>query len=449
MSNSRPKRRNKRSTKYDDDYVSTSIAGKNNKKSNNNGDEDIRENDAGKMGSVDKGKNDEKCCSDSDVNKLGKDTDGDECFVTEESEAGKDVGANSVGIQKKGINNEGTTNDEIGTTSDKPGNSVDVVNEVTGCKSPDTSSSMLNNINSSSGTGNNNATSPNKPKNASYADKLNNNMDASINKLFQIPTVLNEDGHEIGTPLIMDAMTTKMCTQGVGRLGYARVLVEADANKGLNDTIEVLYKSKDDGQQFVKKVQVVYDCKPPVCSHCKVFGHSYEACLKREKTMEKTTGTQADEEGFVQANKRKDNHGNGSRQVPQQARSTVHKEKPKGPPKPVETMQAVKLTANKYAILGDREEDNNELMPLSDQEKETVDKYVSNKSKPPETVIGKWKQNMFSYFTKSWDAKYGKDQNDNNDVLNGKEVFAETSELAKFMTANEVSGKGSDCLSNA
>ena len=56
---------------------------------------------------------------------------------------------------------------------------------------------------------------------------------------------------------------------------------------------------------------------------------------------------------------------------------------------------------------------------------------------------------MFSYFTKSWDAKYGNDQNGNKDVLNGKEVFADTSELAKFMTANEVSGKGSECLSNA
>ena len=227
---------------------------------------------------------------------------------------------------------------------------------------------MLNNIDSSSGTGNNNVSSPNKLKNASYADKLNNNMDASINKLFQISIVLNEDGHEyvifddeiieegskkweltacgffvgykmsiselsfhlfkmwskfglkqilnnengtfvfkfnnaqglqtviesgpwivnnkpmvvqkwstsinldktepvtlpvwikltnlpleawsskglsalasrIGTPLIMDAMTTKMCIHGVGRLGYARVLVEADANKGLN----VHYKSR-------------------------------------------------------------------------------------------------------------------------------------------------------------------------------------------------------------
>ena len=38
--------------------------------------------------------------------------------------------------------------------------------------------------------------SPNTTKTASYANKLNNIVDASVNKLYQIPTMLNEEGHE-------------------------------------------------------------------------------------------------------------------------------------------------------------------------------------------------------------------------------------------------------------
>ncbi|GJX09285.1 RNA-directed DNA polymerase, eukaryota, reverse transcriptase zinc-binding domain protein [Tanacetum coccineum] len=60
----------------------------------------------------------------------------------------------------------------------------------------------------------------------------------------------------IGSPLIMDAMTTRMCNQWMGSLGYARVLVAAKADKRLEDHIDVLYKSNDNNKQFVKKVQV-------------------------------------------------------------------------------------------------------------------------------------------------------------------------------------------------
>ena len=76
----------------------------------------------------------------------------------------------------------------------------------------------------------------------------------------------------------------------------------------------------------MKKVQVVYDWKPPVCSHCKVFGHSYEACLKRVRTEETTKEKQADEEGFLQANKRKDNHVPGSSKVTQQPKANLPKD---------------------------------------------------------------------------------------------------------------------------
>ena len=45
----------------------------------------------------------------------------------------------------------------------------------------------------------------------------------------------------IGKPLIMDQTTAKMCNEGIGRLGYARVLVEISAEKEFKDKIEICY----------------------------------------------------------------------------------------------------------------------------------------------------------------------------------------------------------------
>ncbi|PWA70874.1 reverse transcriptase domain, Reverse transcriptase zinc-binding domain protein [Artemisia annua] len=63
---------------------------------------------------------------------------------------------------------------------------------------------------------------------------------------------------------------------------FARVLVEVDAAKGLPGSIEVCYKSL--GKSMCLGVE--YAWSPPMCSHCKVFGHSFEACTKRELTEE-------------------------------------------------------------------------------------------------------------------------------------------------------------------
>ncbi|GJV30419.1 zinc knuckle CX2CX4HX4C containing protein [Tanacetum coccineum] len=145
-----------------------------------------------------------------------------------------------------------------------------------------------------------------------YASKLNSEKEIVDNKLCHIPTVLIENGHEfvifveeivkegskkwelalvnvpleewsnkglsalasrIGSPLVMDAMTTRMCNQGVGRIGYSRILVEVNANKELVDSIDVLYKTND-GKQSMKSVRFENDWKPPLCKHCHVFGHS-------------------------------------------------------------------------------------------------------------------------------------------------------------------------------
>ncbi|GKC60227.1 zinc knuckle CX2CX4HX4C containing protein [Tanacetum coccineum] len=79
-------------------------------------------------------------------------------------------------------------------------------------------------------------------------------------KIFNIPVeARNAEGisriaRRVGTPIIMDRITTSMCEKAYGRASYARVLIEIDASEGLIDSINV------------------------------VFGHSFEACKSRELT---------------------------------------------------------------------------------------------------------------------------------------------------------------------
>ncbi|GJW71814.1 zinc knuckle CX2CX4HX4C containing protein [Tanacetum coccineum] len=66
----------------------------------------------------------------------------------------------------------------------------------------------------------------------------------------------------IEKPVIMDAVTTKMCVTRVGRIGFARVLVEIDAEKGIKDKIEIMYKSKNVATGTKKIVDVEYSWIP-------------------------------------------------------------------------------------------------------------------------------------------------------------------------------------------
>ncbi|GKC09661.1 RNA-directed DNA polymerase, eukaryota, reverse transcriptase zinc-binding domain protein [Tanacetum coccineum] len=90
----------------------------------------------------------------------------------------------------------------------------------------------------------------------------------------------------LGTPLIMDQVTTSMCKGGTGRFGFARVLIDVEAVKGIPDKVEILYKNRDGMVTGKKSVDVNYDWAPQVCSFCKVFGHRDKNCVKRPKSVE-------------------------------------------------------------------------------------------------------------------------------------------------------------------
>ncbi|GKF22338.1 RNA-directed DNA polymerase, eukaryota, reverse transcriptase zinc-binding domain protein [Tanacetum coccineum] len=119
----------------------------------------------------------------------------------------------------------------------------------------------------------------------------------------------------LGRPIMMDQMTTDMCKEGSGRLGYVRVLVEVDAGKEYLEKIEINYVDAMKKVKMTKWVKVEYSWKPDKCNHCKVFGHTFNFCKakpiseKSEVNQEASVKGNKDSEGFVEIRNRKNKHG--------------------------------------------------------------------------------------------------------------------------------------------
>ncbi|GJZ33764.1 hypothetical protein Tco_0579200 [Tanacetum coccineum] len=72
----------------------------------------------------------------------------------------------------------------------------------------------------------------------------------------------------LGKPVMMDNITASMCHKGSGRAGYARILVEIDAKKGIQDQIEIVYKDALNCTKKTKFVKVEYNRKLAICAQC-------------------------------------------------------------------------------------------------------------------------------------------------------------------------------------
>ncbi|PWA66891.1 ATPase, F1/V1/A1 complex, alpha/beta subunit, Zinc knuckle CX2CX4HX4C [Artemisia annua] len=131
-------------------------------------------------------------------------------------------------------------------------------------------------------------------RNKSYA-AATGNLNGLNKKLFAVPTEVDEDASRLGNPLVMDSVTSDMCRLGVGRIGYARVLVEVSAKKCLPELIEVVYRDRDKTEICRKVVKVVTEWIPSRCSECCVFGHSDKSCGKIVSNEKQEIGEQPKE----------------------------------------------------------------------------------------------------------------------------------------------------------
>ncbi|XP_021991401.1 uncharacterized protein LOC110888171 [Helianthus annuus] len=133
-------------------------------------------------------------------------------------------------------------------------------------------------------------------------------------KMHDVPlAAYTEDGlsliaSKIGVPKVLDNETAKMCTESWGRSGFARAIIELDAEKETKDNIMIAIPNVEDGGILKSNIRVEYEWKPPRCNTCKVFGHTVEDCPKvsvdRVDTGNKGKN-KVDDQGFQYGNNRK------------------------------------------------------------------------------------------------------------------------------------------------
>ncbi|PWA43665.1 Zinc knuckle CX2CX4HX4C [Artemisia annua] len=107
-------------------------------------------------------------------------------------------------------------------------------------------------------------------------------------------------------------------TKAYGRASFARVLIEVDASTELVDNIEVCYEKM--GKSMNLKVE--YAWKPPLCTHCKVFGHEIRTCRLSGATVvyaAKVDGSSKSGEEWQEARRVNKNGASNSRSYGQQS----------------------------------------------------------------------------------------------------------------------------------
>ncbi|GKG08809.1 RNA-directed DNA polymerase, eukaryota, reverse transcriptase zinc-binding domain protein, partial [Tanacetum coccineum] len=102
-----------------------------------------------------------------------------------------------------------------------------------------------------------------------------------------VPVGLSVIATKLGTPLMLDSYTSDMCMQSWVRSNYARVMIELRADVELKDNIVMALPKITREGHYTCNVHVKYECKPPRCSSCKVFGHIHEECPKKTGAGEK------------------------------------------------------------------------------------------------------------------------------------------------------------------
>ncbi|XP_024964646.1 uncharacterized protein LOC112504921, partial [Cynara cardunculus var. scolymus] len=84
---------------------------------------------------------------------------------------------------------------------------------------------------------------------------------------------------KIGIPLAMDSWTANMCKYAAGKSAFARVLLEVPVRNNWIDEVKVRIPDPDTLSTTLYSLRVEYEWKPPVCTHCHIFGHSDSVCI--------------------------------------------------------------------------------------------------------------------------------------------------------------------------
>ncbi|KAJ9536720.1 hypothetical protein OSB04_un000105 [Centaurea solstitialis] len=130
-------------------------------------------------------------------------------------------------------------------------------------------------------------------------------------KLHNIPLVaFNKEGisriaSALGVPKQMDACTASMCDKSWGRPGFAKVLIDTWAVGDLKRELQVVIPSLTSSEDVRVAIKVEYLWEPTQCSHCLVFGHKTNTCVKAViEQNKKGKNLVVDSDGFTKVQRK-------------------------------------------------------------------------------------------------------------------------------------------------
>nr|GEV07164.1 hypothetical protein [Tanacetum cinerariifolium] len=148
-------------------------------------------------------------------------------------------------------------------------------------------------------------------------------------KLYNVPVVaylkdeLSLITTQIGKPIMLDAFTISMCVDSWGQISFARAIIEIDANSDLKKEVKMAISGNEDDESGYNSevIRVEYECKPPHCLDCKIFGHNFEKCPNKVIVTDDNVDNSAqNNDGFTEVVSRKNK---GKKVVNQQPKNPI------------------------------------------------------------------------------------------------------------------------------
>ncbi|PWA89776.1 RNA-directed DNA polymerase, eukaryota, Reverse transcriptase zinc-binding domain protein [Artemisia annua] len=261
-----------------------------------------------------------------------------------------------------------------------------------------------------------------------FADTVKPNKIDVLNKLSWIPTVMNE-GREVviaiasslGTPIMKDKSTARMCEEGTGNIGYARKKEVNSTKVTGSDQVD-----KNDGYGNNKKNEFVGNR-----GGNKNVRRRQELRPVNKQAQASSSGIQDNGVQDPGPSIQKVTTANNTNALEEQTPSN-HKS-PKSPWKVSQsTMEEIKRSANKYAVLEELV-DSDCAKEQMRKDIELVNKFVSSQRQPSLEEFEKWNHNMHKYFREQWKLKWNDDCPEVEEVLDAENVWNVRGMCNKYM----------------
>nr|GEX56163.1 zinc knuckle CX2CX4HX4C [Tanacetum cinerariifolium] len=255
----------------------------------------------------------------------------------------------------------------------------------------------------------------------------------------------------IGKPVIMDEVTTKMCATGAGRISFARVLVEIDAEKEIKDKTEIMYKSKNSYCKFKSKNAIDIGIVKANANEIKVMQNRKYG--REGFNMNMRTNMHNGQNGREDEGKRKDVNVSKGRDIEASVMNTNNEKASGGKMKKRDNKKMHRegstsvensngkgmLGSNRFTLL-DSLVNEEELVPNTDQ-MEIMHKFLSKKNDANNMEMNGWSEDMKRHYMDKkelFDAA--------QEIRKNKDVLDDNYGVENVVLRNEMHGVGRNIL---